>query len=45
VRYRPDRPDFKAMVEEAEEFARKVLAAEVERKIQSGEIDAGEWIV
>lgn len=45
VRYRPDRPDFKIMVEEAEEFARKVLAAEVERKIQAGEIDASDWIV
>lgn len=45
VRYRPEKPDFKNMVEEAEEFARKALAAEMERKIQSGEIDAEGWIV
>lgn len=45
VRYRPDKPDFKSMVEDAEDFARKVLAAEVERKIQSGEINAEGWIV
>jgi len=45
VRYRPEKPNFKDMVEEAEEFARKVLAAEVERKIQSGEMDADGWIV
>lgn len=45
VRYRPDKPDFKNMVEEAEEFGRKVLAAEVERKIQAGEINAEGWIV
>lgn len=45
VRYRPEKPDFKTMVEEAEEFARKLLSAEVERKIQSGEMDAHGWIV
>lgn len=45
VRYRPEKPDFKTMVEEAEEFGRKALAAEVERKIQSGEIDAEGWVV
>lgn len=45
VRYRPDKPDFKTMVEEAEEFGRKALAAEVERKIQSGELSADGWIV
>lgn len=45
VRYRPDKPDFKQMVEEAEDFARKILAAEVERKIQSGEINASDWVM
>lgn len=45
VRYRPEKPDFKTMIEEAEEFARKLLSAEVERKIQSGEMDAHGWIV
>lgn len=45
VRYRPEKPDFKVMVEEAEEFAHKILAAEVERKIQSGEMNAQDWIV
>ena len=45
VHYRPEKPDFKTMVTEAEEFARKLLSAEVERKIQSGEINAQGWIV
>ncbi len=45
VRYRPEKPDFKIMVEEAEEFGRKALAAEVERKIQSGEINGEGWVV
>lgn len=45
VRYRPDRPDFKALIEETEEFARKVLTAEIEHKIQSGEIDGKEWVL
>lgn len=45
VRYRPEKPDFKMMVEEAEEFGRRVLAAEVERKIQSGEMDGEGWIM
>jgi hypothetical protein len=45
VRYRPERPDFKAMVADAEDFARKMLSAEVERKIQSGEMDATGWVM
>lgn len=45
VRYRPEKPDFKAMVEEAEEFGKRVLAAEVERRIQSGEMNGDGWIM
>lgn len=45
VSYRPDRPNFSAMIDDAEEFARKILAAEIEAKLASGEIDKGEWVV
>lgn len=45
VSYRPDRPNFSAMIDEAEEFARKILAAEIHAKMASGEIDKGEWVV
>lgn len=45
VFYRPDRPDFAKMVDEAGEFARKVLSAEIEKKIKSGEVDPKDWVV
>lgn len=45
VAYRPDRPNFAEMIDEAEEFARQVLANEIEAKIASGEIDQGDWVV
>ncbi len=45
VSYRPDRPNFSEMIDEAEEYARKVLAAEIEAKIATGEIDKGSWVV
>jgi len=45
VSYRPDRPNFSAMIDEAEDFARKMLAAEIEKKIARGEIDKGDWVV
>lgn len=45
VNYRPDKPNFSGMVTDAEEFARKMLAKEIEAKIASGEIDQGDWVV
>lgn len=45
VAYRPDRPDFFKMVDEAEDVARKILAPQIEAKIESGELDDEEWIV
>jgi hypothetical protein len=42
VLYRPDRPDFPAMIDEAEEFARGIFAKEIETKIQKGE--EKDWI-
>lgn len=45
VSYRPDRPSFSAMIDEAEEFARKVLSAEIESKIAEGGDEKSEWII
>ncbi len=45
VAYRPDRPNFSEMIDEAEEFARKILAHEIEAKIATGELDKGDWVV
>lgn len=42
VIYRPERPNFALMTDEAEEFARKVLAADIEKKIAAG--GKSEWI-
>ena len=36
VTYRPDRPNFAAMIDEAEEFARKIFADEMKKK--------GDWV-
>jgi hypothetical protein len=44
VGYRPDRPDFGKMIDEAEVFARKILAKEIERKIEAGEISGEDWV-
>lgn len=40
--YRPDRPNFGNMVDEAEEFGRKVFADEIRLKMQKGE--TSDWI-
>ncbi len=44
VTYRPERPNFSKMIDEAEEFSRKVLANEVKTKIASGDVDGGDWV-
>jgi hypothetical protein len=45
VVYRPDRPEFAKMIEEAEEFGRTVLAEQIKAKIASGEMKDGDWVV
>lgn len=45
VSYRPERPDFGEMIDSAQAFARTSLAAEVERRIQTGELDRSEWVM
>lgn len=45
VNYRPEKPNFSQMVNEAEEFARKMLAKEIAAKIESGELDEDDWVV
>ncbi len=43
VNYRPERPDFSAMIDEAQAFAKQSLAAEVQRRRDSGEAKS-DWI-
>lgn len=45
VTYRPDRPSLPDMIDDAKEYARKILAKDIRKKIESGEADAGEWIL
>lgn len=45
VNYRPDRPAFKDMVKEAEEFSIKILKPQIEAKIADGELEAGDWVM
>jgi hypothetical protein len=44
VHYRPERPDFGAMIDDAQDFAKTALAAELQRRIESGEVNAGDWV-
>lgn len=44
VTYRPERPDFSEMIDDAQTFAKAALAAEMERHMLSGEIDRSEWV-
>lgn len=44
ISFRPDRPEFKKMVREAEDFALKILKPEIEAKIAAGEISQKDWI-
>ncbi|MEM9469204.1 MAG: hypothetical protein AAF988_03490 [Pseudomonadota bacterium] len=45
VNYRPDRPNFSEMVNKAEDFALKILAPQIQEKIDSGELNEKDWIV
>ncbi|MCB9988662.1 MAG: hypothetical protein H6868_04910 [Rhodospirillales bacterium] len=42
VRYRPERPKFPLLINEAEEFARKALSSEIEDRIAGGDSD---WVI
>lgn len=44
VVYRPERPQFSLIVDEAQDFAKTALAAELERRMESGEINRGDWV-
>lgn len=44
VTYRPDRPDFGNMIDEAQVFAKQALAVELQRRIDAGEIDKADWV-
>jgi hypothetical protein len=39
--YRPERPDFSRMIDESQEFARRILAGEIDKKIQS---EPSDWV-
>ncbi len=45
VSYRPERPNLFEMVDEAKEVAHKILAPQIQEKIESGEMDDSEWVV
>ncbi len=45
VTYRPERPNFSEMIDDAQIFARTALSSELERRMLSGEIDHSEWVV
>ncbi len=45
VHYRPDRPDFQAMVRDAESFAMTILKPIMEAKIASGELNTKDWVL
>ncbi len=45
VSYRPDKPDFFKMVEDAQGVARTMLAPQIQEKLESGELDEDEWVI
>lgn len=44
VIYRPERPDFGEIFDEAQAFAKKALSSEIERKLASGELSKDDWV-
>lgn len=44
VTYRPDRPNFSNLIDEAEDKAAVILESEVRKKLASGELDPEDWI-
>lgn len=45
VKYRPDRPLMKDMVQSAQDAAMKILKPQIEAKLEAGEIDAKDWVL
>ncbi len=45
VNYRPERPNFFKMAEEAEDVAKKILAPQIKAKIESGELNEADWVM
>ena len=45
VKYRPERPSNKILVQQAEETAIEILKPEVQKKLDEGEIDSKDWVV
>lgn len=45
VTYRPERPDFFVMMDEAQEETRKILKPQIEDMIRQGIIDGDDWVV
>ena len=41
IKYRPDKPEFSRMIDEAEEFARKVLSPEIKKNVRD---DPNGWV-
>ncbi len=45
VQYRPDRPEFKKMVDAAESLALKILEPQIKKMIEDGELDNKDWVI
>jgi len=45
VQYRPDRPEFKKMVDAAENLALKILEPQIKKMIEDGELDNKDWVI
>lgn len=44
VVYRPERPDLPKMAEEAEGAAMKILAPQIRKKLQAGDLNKDDWV-
>jgi hypothetical protein len=45
VIYRPDRPNMSQMIDDSKEFARKLLAKDLQKKIDEGDADTTGWVM
>lgn len=45
ITYRPERPDFFTMMDEAQEEAKKILKPHIEEMIKKGLLNGGDWVV
>lgn len=44
VVYRPERPEFGEIIDDAQNFAKTALAGEFERRFETGEMDKDDWV-